>query len=274
MIITLNVIHWQISNGTKKAGAKITTTNTTTVEMEWNNTFGVGGYADEAYSLIQTSDGGFALAGYTKSFESLYDMWLVKTNSTGHAEWNNTFGGRSADEAHSLIQTSDGGFALAGYTESYGAGSGDFQLVKTDANGQHAWNNTFGGSYEDHAHSLIQTFDGGFALAGSTRPYSMGWYDFWLVKTDTNGQHAWNNTFGGRYDEEAYSLIQTSDGGFALAGSTSGDIWLIKTDASGQNKMDSTTTKSTPSWTPIIVIMSLIVILFSKRMRDFYWQQI
>ena len=155
----------------------------------WNQTY--GGYQDDtAYALVQTSDGGFALAGVTKSFDSRHmgsDMWLVKTNANGVAIWNQTYGGTGHDYAYALVQTPDGGFALAGNTYSFGAGNSDMWLVKTDANGVATWNQTYGGTDADSAKALIQTSDGGFALAGVTGSFGAGDEDTWLIITDANG---------------------------------------------------------------------------------------
>ncbi len=153
--------------------------------------------------------------------------------------WNQTYGGTELDEAWSLVQTVDGGYALAGYTYSFGAGSYDFWLVKTDASGNSEWNQTYGGTSSDQAYSLVQTVDGGYALLGWTWSYGAGSSDFWLVKTDADGNALWNRTYGGTYAEYAYPLIQTVDGGYALAGYTTSygagqnDFWLVKTDAGG-----------------------------------------
>ena len=250
-------------------------------ELEWNNTFG-GIDFDWAESLIQTSDGGFALAGCNKSYGAgNYDMWLVKTDTNGEPEWNNTFGGIESDGAYSFIQTSDGGLALAGYTSSYGAGNYDMWLVKTDITGISEWKYSIGGEGKDEAYSLIQTTEGGFAIAGYTESYGAGNYDMWLVKTDDEGELEWKNTFGGTENDFAQSLVQTTDGGFAIAGSTNsygdGDInmWLVKTLGSTANTLTtsstttvaSTTTHSetSPSWAPIIVILSLATIIIRKR---------
>ena len=220
--------------------------NGTYVNEEWNKTFG-GYYNDRAFSLIQTSDGGYAIAGSTESYGAgREDAWLVKTDSYGSPEWAEAFGGYNEDEARSVIQTSDGGYAIAGATESYGAGDFDFWFVKTDSYGSEEWNETFGGYDADGAYSLIQTLDGGYAIAGVTMSYGSGSSDFWLVKTDSYGCEEWNNTFGG-YDEDwAYSLIQTSDGGYAIAGVTesygtgSSDFWLVKTDSYGNEEWNKT----------------------------------
>ncbi|KXA90982.1 hypothetical protein AKJ57_02910, partial [candidate division MSBL1 archaeon SCGC-AAA259A05] len=202
---------------------------------EWSRTFG-GENSDWANSLVQTSDGGYALAGWTESFGAgENDFWLVKTDNQGNKEWSRTFGGWDSDAGLSLVQTSDGGFALTGGTESYGAGSWDFWLVKTDPQGNKEWSRTFGGENWDAPDSLVQTSDGGFALAGGTKSFGAGSYDFWLVKTDPQGNEEWSRTFGGENWDWARSLVQTSDGGYALAGWTESfaaekdDFWLVKT---------------------------------------------
>lgn len=204
--------------------------------MEWNQTYGGSG-RDEAYSVIQTADGGFALAGSTKSFGTGdEDSWLVKTDAHGKAQWTQTYGGSSFDRAYAVIQTADGGFALAGQTHSYGAGLTDAWLVKTDGNGMTQWSRTYGGAMSDSTKSVIQTTDGGFALAGTTSSYGAGLSDFWLVKTDGRGAMEWTQTYGGAGYELVHAAIQTADGGFALAGMTESfgagktDFWLVKTD--------------------------------------------
>jgi hypothetical protein len=207
--------------------------------MQWNKTYG-GWNDDLAYDLVQMGDGGYALAGGTWSFGAgLYDVWLIKTDADGNMQWNQTYGGTNNDAAFALVQTGDGGYALAGGTWSFGAGSHDSWLIKTDADGTMMWNRTYGGTNDDFARALVQTWDGGYALAGRTESFGAGLYDFWLVKTDSAGNMMWNKTYGGTSNEWAYDLVQTSDGGYALAGYTmsfgvgSGDFWLVKTDASG-----------------------------------------
>jgi hypothetical protein len=204
--------------------------------MQWNRTYD-GGANEEAYSLVQTPDGGYALAGYTSSFGAGdSDFWLVKTDDYGNFEWNQTYGGANKDRANSLVQTGDGGYVLAGYTESFGAGDLDFWLVKTDADGNMEWNQTYGGTEADWARSMVKTSDGGFALAGDTSSFGAGDSDFWLVKVDSSGNIQGNQTYGGTGDDVARSLVQTSDGGYAMTGFTVSsdanqrDFWLVKTD--------------------------------------------
>jgi len=112
------------------------------------------------------------------------NFWLVKTNNSGNMEWNQTYGGSDYDFAHSLVETSDGGFAIVGYTGSFGAGNANFWLVKTDGCGNMEWNQTYGIADYNRAYSLVQTSDGGLALAGSS---GSGFSDFWLIKTDKSG---------------------------------------------------------------------------------------
>jgi len=207
--------------------------------VEWIKTYGGRGW-DKAYSVVATSDGGYALAGYTESFGAGgVDFWLVKTDSSGKMEWDKTYGGAGWEMASSLIATSDGGYALAGYTESFGAGGQDFWLVKTDGSGNMEWNQTYGGTGNDGASSLVETSDGGYAIAGSTHSFGNGYSDFWLVKTNGAGNMEWHQTYGGTSDDTVSSLIETSDEGYALAGNTrsgntgDSDFWLVKTDEFG-----------------------------------------
>jgi hypothetical protein len=216
----------------------------------WSKTYG-GTNDDEAWSIVQTSDGGYALVGAIVIYsinDTCIDSWLVKTDSAGNMQCNRTYGGAGTNELFSIVQTSDGGFALAGHTDSFGVGGSDFWLVKTDSAGNMQWNQTYGGVGVDVAFSIVQTSDGGYALAGYTISFNTyPSYDFWLVKVDSVGVMQWNETYGGTGAEEAYSIIQTSDGGYALAGYTNLPIrmpndafWLVKTDSFGRQQWNQT----------------------------------
>jgi hypothetical protein len=164
----------------------------------------------------------------------------------------NFYGGREAeaDWGYSVVLTKDTGLAMAGFTESYGAGGSDMWLIRTVLRtGTHgtgntiayqgyAWNKTYGGAADEAAKQVIQTSDGGFALAGYTKSFGAGGLDMFLVKTDVEGQMVWNATFGGPLDDSANAIIQTSDEGYLLAGYTTTKedqqaTWVVKTDSSG-----------------------------------------
>jgi hypothetical protein len=201
----------------------------------------IGGKKLEAgVSLIQTSDGGYAITGLTKSFSAGgHDVYVVKLDATGNLQWTKTIGGPESEEGNSLIQTSDGGYAITGFTKSFGKGELDVYLVKLDAKGNLQWTKTIGGKKDDVGTSLIQTSDGGYAIAGSTRSFGAGEWDVYLVKLDAKGNLQWTKTIGGGAWDVGTSLIQTSDGGYAIAGSTRSfgagewDIYVVKLDKNG-----------------------------------------
>jgi len=206
-------------------------------------TFG-GNSLDIGSSAQQTADGGYIIGGLTSSFgNGYYDAWLIKTDSEGNEVWNKTFGESGFDGAHSVQQTSDGGYIMTGWTSSFGNGASDVWLIKTDGEGNEEWNQTFGGSYPDDGHFVQQTIDSGYIITGQKR------YSFWtresdvlLIKSDSKGNEEWNYTFGGSGWNEGNSVQQTVDGGYILTGSTSSfeignlDICLIKIDSKGNEE--------------------------------------
>jgi hypothetical protein len=211
--------------------------------MEWNQTYEGG---SSCSSLVETSDGGYALAGTTDSLDGGHDFYLVKTDSSGNMMWSQTYGGPDHDDSCSLVATSDGGYAIAGGTFSFGAGNEDFWLVKTDASGNMEWNQTYGGTNSERPRSLVLTSDGGYAIAGYTNSLGDGHLICWLVKVDASGNAEWGETYEGAGQGLAESLVATSDGGYIMAGRTRAsdvdfhDFWLIKTNASGNVEWNGT----------------------------------
>jgi ribosomal protein S11 len=207
----------------------------------WAKTYGgTGYYEDEAYSVQQTSDGGYIVAGRTASFGvDSGDIFLIKTDASGNVIWAKTYGGTSYNWTSSVQQTSDGGYIVAGRTRSFGAGYYDAFLVKTNANGNIQWAKTYGGIYYDDASSVQQTSDGGYIVAGWTSSFGVDSGDIFLIKTDASGNVIWAKTYGGTSGDGAYSVQQTSDGGYIVAGATASfgagyyDAFLVKTDANG-----------------------------------------
>ncbi|MCW4015945.1 MAG: hypothetical protein NWF06_06210 [Candidatus Bathyarchaeota archaeon] len=234
--------------------------------MEWNKVFSGGGI-NHASSVLETSDGGYVILGRKQSMGATYGYaWLIKTDKLGNIEWDQSYEGTFGDLADTLIETSDGGIAFACHTYLFGAGSADFWLIKLDMSGNIELNQTYGGAEKDIPYSLVETFDGGFSLAGSTESFGYGNTDFWLVKTDESGKMEWNRFYGSPEHEIACSLIENSDGGYTLAGNQdlwdTGEqkIWLIRTNIQGIPEF--------PSWIilPMLLILSLAVIICRKKL--------
>jgi hypothetical protein len=207
--------------------------------VQWTKAIG-GSSQDEAYSIVQSSDGGYAVAGSTWSFGAGgWDIYVVKLDSGGNVQWTKAIGGSSEDEARSIIQSSDGGYVVAGWTSSFGAGGADFYVVKLDSGGNVQWTKAIGGSSEDEARSIIQSSDGGYVVAGWTSSFGAGSADIYLVKLDSGGNVQWTKTIGGSSTDVAYSIVQSSDGGYVVAGWTSSfgaggwDIYVVKLDSGG-----------------------------------------
>jgi len=246
--------------------------------IQWQNT--IGGNSEDRFCMIeQTSDGGFICGGWSYSglsgdkseiSQGLNDYWIVKLDSMGNIQWQNTIGGTGYDILFAVKQTSDGGYICGGQSDSNISGdktenrmgTHDYWVVKLDSNGNIQWQNTIGGNYDDRLQCLQQTTDGGFIcggysesdISGDKTEGSTTGGDYWVVKLDNNGNIQWQNTIGGNGGESVYSILQTADDGYLCGGfSSSGisgdktevcqgywDYWVLKLDSAGNLQWQNT----------------------------------
>ncbi len=252
--------------------------------IEWQKC--LGGSGDEAFScIIHTRDGGYIASGYTTSFDGdvkgqhggvspsieypCSDAWIVKLTNSGIIEWQKCIGGEYSEYATSIIENSgkEGGYTFVGYTTSFdgdvmGFHSGiypdyfsDVWIVHLDSSGRIKWQKCLGGTDQDYGHSIVEDYDHGYVIAGSTTSSDgdvVGFHaksyknpDGWVVKTNDTGKIIWQKCLGGSGYTELYSLIKTVDGGFAVAGTTNcidgdvagnhgnSDAWFVKLTSLG-----------------------------------------
>ncbi len=250
--------------------------------IQWQNNIG-GSDDDHLYSMQQTADGGYILGGHSRSNISgdktencigYWDYWIVKTDSVGNIQWQNTIGGNDWDVLNSIQQTTDGGYILGGYSYSNISGDKtensngyqDYWIVKTDFLGNIEWQNSIGGSNGDCLFSIQQTADGGYILGGYSYSNASGdktennWDtimyspDYWIVKIDDVGNIQWQNTIGGSGPDWLTSIQQTTDGGYIVGGYSESnitgdktensngfnDMWILKIDAVGNIQWQNT----------------------------------
>ncbi|HNU34943.1 MAG TPA: hypothetical protein PKN75_15255, partial [Bacteroidia bacterium] len=256
--------------------------------IQWQNTIG-GSSGDVLNAIQQTNDGGYILGGTSgsdisgdkteNSINNSSDYWIVKTDSSGNIQWQNTIGGGNYDYLNSIQQTIDGGYILGGTSGSgisgdkteNSIGLNDYWIVKTDSIGNILWQNTIGGSDQDYLNEVQQTSDGGYILGGystssisgdKTEDCVDGYNDYWIVKTDSFGNIQWQNTIGGTNFDNLYSIQQTADGGFIFGGLSASNIsgdktensygfydyWIVKTDALGNIQWENTIGGKSADW--------------------------
>ena len=214
-------------------------------EPEWFKIFGGHG-EDGGYSVQQTADGGYIVAGLANLGAGGYDMWLLKLDPLGIMEWSKVYGGGADDMGLRAKQTADGGYILSGHLTGLGFGAEDIALIKTDALGNTSWIKIYGGAGSDWGNYIEQTSDGGYMVTGYTTSYGAGGFDIYLLKIDGSGGLQWSKTYGGPGGEGSsqwgISGKITTDGGFMLCANTSSygagsnDLLMIKTDSLGNLK--------------------------------------
>ncbi len=199
----------------------------------------LGGDGNEyAFSMTRTNDGGYIMVGQTSSFGAGgNDIYVVKMDASANIQWTKVIGGGGDDRGFAIIQTTDGGYAIAGDGDSYGAGIYDMYVIKLDASGNLQWMRTIGGLGNDGAQAIIQTNDGGYAVAGYT-DFGTNSKSFYVARLDASGNLSWSRYIEGGEYEWAYSIAQTTDGGFVVGG-IKGDgvatfnLYIVKLDANG-----------------------------------------
>ncbi|MEH6513676.1 hypothetical protein [Maribacter arcticus] len=240
--------------------------------LEWESSYGFSGH-DHSYDILEASQGGYFFTGFlditsaradgnTKKSNSLTshgvgEFWGTKIDEEGTVQWRGYFGGTNNDRAHGVVQTNDGGFVMAGFTESDDFdisntnGSYDFWVVKVDSFGNLIWEKSFGGEGIEVSYDIAKTPDNGFVVVGNTFStngdilLNHGESDMWMIKLDEEGNLIWEQTYGGSQFDLAQAVVQSKDGGFLITGNTKSDdkdsslnngendIWLVKTNAFG-----------------------------------------
>ncbi len=196
--------------------------------------------------IIQTSDKGYLITGsWESSSNGGSDLALLKLDSEGLYEWKKIFGGVNNEYGHSLVGTSDKGFAICGHKESVGAGNSDVYLVKVDSAGTFLWEKSYGGSGNDVGHEIISTKDLGFLIVGESDSFDGGISKAYIIKTDSLGNLIWQKTFPNGKREAAYSVVEVFDGGYVVCGWAiynlnfgGSDLFLYKLDSQGNMLWD------------------------------------
>lgn len=210
----------------------------------WTRRIG-GPRSENGSSIQQTQDGGFIVAGTTRSTsDQKGDLWLVRTDMNGETLWTRTFGTAAGEDGNSVRQTTDGGFVVAGIAWSWDGMKSSALLVRTDADGNELWTRTYGGGYRDGASAVRQTPGGGYVIVGTTEASQLVSADLLLIKTDASGNVEWQKALGRPGWQHGHSIEATSDGGYIVAGyanpftGSHDGAWLAKVDAAGDITWD------------------------------------
>lgn len=239
---------------------------------QWSKTYG-GSKDDRGQAVIQTSDGGYAITGYAMSDdgdasnnEGFHDNWVLKLDSQGTIEWEQSFGFSGHDHSYDIVESTDGGLFFTGFLDITSAkadgyldksysltrhGVGEFWGTRLNAQGELSWRKYYGGTNNDRAHAVVTAQDKGFVMAGfsESEDYDIsdprGSYDFWVVKIGSEGELVWEHSYGGTGIDIAQDIAKTENGGYVITGSTistdgdvseyhgGSDVWVISIDAQG-----------------------------------------
>jgi gliding motility-associated-like protein len=231
--------------------------------VEWLKSLGGSG-EDVIISIEVTLDGGYICVGYTGSNDidvfgnhGDYDIWVVKLSNSGNIQWQKCIGGTERDAGWSITPSPDGGYVFTGHTKStdgdivFNHGEYDILVGKMNADGNIQWIKTMGGSLTEWSLGIVPALDGGYVIAGyafsnnGDVTTNYGQNDFWIIKISTQGNIQWQKSYGGSDYDDPYSIDQTSDGGYVIAGRTisgNGDVlfnnggndyWILKLDSKG-----------------------------------------
>ncbi len=231
--------------------------------IQWQKCIG-GSAEDRAFSILLTNGGGYIATGYSfsddgeiSSNQGRSDIWVVKLDDFGDIQWEKSYGGGNWDESYAIRHAGDGGYIVAGLTFSADGdisnnqGGADYWILKLDASGDIEWQNSYGGSDNDIANSILHTSDGGYIVSGYSESTdgdvtgNHNGYDYWVVKLKENGDIEWAKSYGGSDEDRSKAIIETIDGGYLIAGESKSsdgdvtmnfgkkDIWIIKIDPFG-----------------------------------------
>ena len=204
----------------------------------WNRSYGTP-KRESAWQIMQTNNSGYIILGEHSPDNQKGNILLIQTDSLGYILNETSYGGEENDGARQIIKTSDGGFAIIGYTYSFTAGGRDIWLIKTDSNGNKEWSESYGWVYNETGYSLIETIDNGFFLVGSQWNPKVKKHNIYIVKVDSKGNFEWDKKIHENNTGFAHKIINTSDGLYAISGISKKlgndwyDLWMAKIDFSG-----------------------------------------
>lgn len=238
--------------------------------IAWEKSYG-GSKFDLPSSIFQTADNGYVIAGSSTSDDGdltmnygSQDYWIVKISSNGLLEWQKSLGGSRGDTAECIIQTSDGGYIVSGFTSSsngdvtFNHGASDVWVVKLDIDGNIKWENSYGGTSSENGKNIIQTLDGGYIIAASSSSNdgdvskNNGGADYWIIKISNTGLIEWEKNYGGLGNDTPYRILQLADSSYIVAGTTTSndgdvsfnhggyDYWIVKLSPNGTMEWEKT----------------------------------